>query len=90
MSSTVSEKHSSSLPPVLTGTQCRMARVMLHISTATALSEASGVGRATIERFERGEGTPTTDTVARLLAYFTGRDIRFTTDAGVIGLPPSR
>jgi hypothetical protein len=53
----VSENSSQESQLQVSGSQIRAARALLGISSRS-LSEASGVGWATIRRFEEGEGIP--------------------------------
>lgn len=62
--------------PVITATQCRMARAALHWSVKD-LVEASGVGQATIHRFESGDDLKPS-TLSKLRAAFERHAISFT------------
>lgn len=72
----------------ITSTQCRMARAALRW-TIDELVEASGVGRATVARFETdAEIKPST--AAKLRAAFEAQRIRFVDDgpfAGAVSSP---
>lgn len=59
----------------MTPTQSRMARAALGW-TLTDLSEASGIGRATVARFENGHEVRS-ENVAEMRAAFEAKRVRF-------------
>ncbi|MEX0317510.1 MAG: hypothetical protein AB3N21_06150 [Ruegeria sp.] len=67
--------------PRLTGKQIRAARGVLNWSVR-ALAEASGVGSATITRYEMVDGVPQSrkGNLDRLRTVFEAHGIRFVTD----------
>lgn len=66
----------------ITPEQCRAARALLDWSQPD-LVEASGVGRSTITRFERGSHMPHASNLAALRGAFEKAGVHFTDDNGV-------
>lgn len=64
--------------------QCRAARALLNCSR-TDLAEASGVGRSTIAKFERGERTPHKSNLASIQAALEAAGVVFTQGDDTIG-----
>lgn len=68
---------------MVTGTQMRMARAALHLSTRD-LSQHVGVSANAISRYERGDyGVLSAETVVRITAFFSQQDIFFGPAHGV-------
>jgi transcriptional regulator with XRE-family HTH domain len=69
----------------MTPTQSRMARAALKWSLSD-LAEKAGVGRATVARFELGEGETGADTLDKLQKALTDAGADFTRRAGRVGV----
>lgn len=67
----------------MTPQQSRMARAALKWSL-TDLAEASGIGRATVARFELGEPVGTSS-VAAMIAAFEAKRVRFINEGKLAG-----
>ena len=69
----------------MTPTQSRMARAALKWSL-TDLANQAGVGRATIARFELGDGETAADTIEKIRAALVNAGADFTRKAGRVGV----
>jgi transcriptional regulator with XRE-family HTH domain len=69
----------------MTPTQSRMARAALKWSLSD-LAEQAGVGRATVARFELGEGETGPETLDKLRKALADAGADFTRRAGRVGV----
>ena len=65
----------------MTPAQCRAARALLNMEQSQ-LSEASGVARATVIDFEKGERTPRIATVEAIRAALEAAGVEFIPENG--------
>ncbi len=65
----------------ITPAQIRAATALLDM-TQKDLSEATGITRANLSKFDKGQATFRTDTMARLTAFFDNNNIQFTKNNG--------
>lgn len=65
----------------MTPAQCRAARALLNMEQSQ-LSEASGIARATVIDFEKGERTPRAATVAALRSALETAGVEFIAENG--------
>lgn len=67
--------------------QIKAARELLGL-TQTDLAAAAGLSLRTIATIEAGRGNPQLETVHSLLGALSKRGIRFSSEAGLVGVPP--